>query len=80
MIVFWICLGLVSLAVAGWAARSSLLRAHLRGRGSDPGVWGNKWEHMADQGFGQSWNDDGSGGRRASRLESRFTRRNQGRL
>ena len=80
MVIFWISLGVVLLAIGVWAARSPLMRAHFRGRGSDPAQWGNKWEHMADLGFGQSWNDDGTGGKRDSKLDSRFTRRRQERL
>jgi hypothetical protein len=74
--VFYIFLGLLGLGVAWWAFHSPVIRALLRGRGSDPGQWGNRFDHLADQGFGNSWNDDGGGGStRSSRITSRHTRR-----
>jgi hypothetical protein len=73
--VFDVFVGVVLLAIVLWAVRSPLIRAHLRGRGGDPGQWGSRLDHLADQGYGQSWNDDGRGGRRPSRLDSKHQRR-----
>jgi hypothetical protein len=74
--VFYVFLGLVFLGIVFWATRSPVVRQLLRGRGTDPGQWGSRLDHLADQGTGGSGiNDDGSGGRRASRIQSKHTRR-----
>jgi hypothetical protein len=62
-------------AVAWWVARSPVLRAMLRGHGTDPGQWGTWQDHLDDLGVGPSWRSDGSGGRRETRVYSEHTRR-----
>jgi hypothetical protein len=62
-------------AVTWWVARSPVLRAMLRGRGTDPGQWGTWQDHLDDLGVGPSWRSDGSGGRRETRVYSKHTRR-----
>ena len=72
--VFFLFLGVVVLALALWAIRSPLVKAHLRGHGSDPGKWGSQLDHLAERGFEPSWNDDGGGGHRESHVQSKHTR------
>jgi hypothetical protein len=70
--------GLVALAVlvlAIWLARSPITRQMIRGQGVDPGQWGSWQDHLEDMGVGPSWRSDGSGGRRETKLYSRYTRR-----
>jgi len=72
--VFYAFLGVLVLALVLWAIRSPLVKAHLRGRGSDPGKYRSGWDDLADRGFEPSWNDDGNGGRRESNVQSKHPR------
>jgi hypothetical protein len=74
MFVYGLC-ALAGLALAVWLVRSPVTRQILRGRGVDPGQWGTWQDHLEDMGVGPSWRSDGSGGRRETRLYSRYTRR-----
>jgi hypothetical protein len=68
-------LGLLALSLAWGVARSPVTRQILRGQGIDPGQWGSWQDHLEDMGVGPSWRSDGSGGRRETRLYSKYTRR-----
>jgi hypothetical protein len=68
-------LAVVGLPTAWWILRSPVLRQMVRGKGVDPGQWGSWQDHLEDIGVGPSWRSDGSGGRRETRLYSRYTRR-----
>ena len=63
------------LAVAAWILRSPVLKALLRGRGTDPSQWGSWQEHLENDGLGSSWRSDGYGGVRETKVQSRHTRR-----
>lgn len=73
--IFYSFLGLAVLGVATLIVRSPTFKAMMRGRGTDPGNFGNQLDHLYDQGSGTGWNDDGSGGRRDSRRDSPQSRR-----
>ena len=73
--VFYSIVGVLAAGVLFGLLRSPLMRAHLRGHGSDPAQWGSQMDHHAERGFGQSWNDDGVGGKRDSQIQSKHTRR-----
>ena len=73
--VFYSIVGILVAGLLFLLFRSPLMRAHLRGHGSDPGQWGSHWDHLAEGGTGQSWNDDGVGGKRDSQIQSKHTRR-----
>jgi hypothetical protein len=73
--VFYSFLGLVLLGVGTLIVRSPTFKALMRGRGTDPGKFGNHLDHLFDQGSGTGWNDDGSGGRRQSRRDPPQARR-----
>ena len=64
-----------ALALGWWLLRSPVVRALLRGRGTDPGQFGSWMDHLDDIGLGPSWRSDGSGGVRETRVQSRHTRR-----
>jgi hypothetical protein len=66
---------LVGLALAVWLVRSPITKQMLRGQGVDPGQWGTWQDHLEDMGVGPSWRSDGSGGRRETKLYSKYTRR-----
>ncbi len=72
---FYVVVAIGALMVAVWVLRSPVLRAMVRGRGTDPSQWGSWQEHLEDDGLGPSWRSDGSGGRRETKLYSRHTRR-----
>jgi hypothetical protein len=72
--VFYSILGILAAGVLFGLFRSPLMRAHLRGRGSDPGKWGSGWDHLVERGSEPSWNDDGGGGHRDSHIQSKHTR------
>jgi hypothetical protein len=72
---FYGFLGLVGLALAIWILRSPVLKAFLRGRATDPGQFGSWMDHLDDIGLGTSWRNDGRGGVRESRIQSKHTRR-----
>ena len=74
-LLFYVLLGLAALALAWWLVRSPVLRAMLRGRGTDPAQFGSWQDHLDDIGLGPSWRSDGSGGARESRVLSKHTRR-----
>ena len=67
--------GLIALALGWWLSRSPVLRQMLRGQGTDPGQWGTWQDHLEDMGVGPSWRSDGSGGRRETKVYSKYTRR-----
>ena len=73
--VVYVLLALGGLALAAWLIRSPILRQMLRGQGVDPGQWGTWQDHLEDMGVGPSWRTDGSGGRRETKLYSKYTRR-----
>jgi hypothetical protein len=74
--IFYLFLAICGLGLAYRAIRSPVVRQLRRGRGTDPAQWGSRLDHLADQGTGgSSILDDGSGGRRASRIQSKHTRR-----
>jgi hypothetical protein len=68
-------LGSVVVAVLVWAVRSPVVRALVRGHGTDPAQWGSWQDHLEDNGLGVSWRSDGSGGTRESKVQSKHTRR-----
>ncbi len=72
---FYAFLGLVALATSWLFAQSPVLRALLRGRGTDPGQFGTAADHIEDIGLGVSWRSDGRGGQRESKILSKHTRR-----
>ncbi len=72
---FYGLLAVAGLALAVWLARSPVLRQMIRGQGVDPGQWGSWQEHLEDMGVGPSWRSDGRGGRRETKLYSKYTRR-----
>jgi hypothetical protein len=74
-VLFYALMGLVALVLAWSLVRSPVVRAMLRGRSTDPGQWGSWQDHLEDIGLGPSWRSDGSGGRRESRIYSKYTRR-----
>ena len=74
MIVYAV-LALAVLTLVCWLARSPVLRQMRRGQGIDPGQWGTWQDHLEDMGVGPSWRSDGSGGRRETKLYSKYTRR-----
>lgn len=65
----------VGLPLAWWVGRSPVLRAMIRGRGTDPGQFGSWQDHLDDIGLGVSWRSDGYGGERESKIHSKHTRR-----
>ena len=73
-VLFYVLAGFLALAVGWWLAHSPVLRALLRGRGTDPGQFGTWQDHLDDIGLGPSWRSDGSGGVRESRVQSKHTR------
>jgi hypothetical protein len=73
--VFYAGLALAGLVALVLFLRSPVLRAMLRGRGTDPGQFGTWQDHLEDMGLGPSWRSDGSGGRRETRVYSKHTRR-----
>jgi hypothetical protein len=73
--IFYGLLTLAGLGLGGWLVRSPVLRQMLRGQGVDPGQWGTWQDHLEDNGVGPSWRSDGSGGRRETKLYSKYTRR-----
>ena len=73
--VFYIFLGLVLLGAVLLVVRSPTFKAMMRGRGADPGRFGNQFDHLMDRGSGTGWNDDGSGGRRDSQRDPPQSRR-----
>ena len=68
-------LALIGVPLAWWILQSPVLRAFLRGRGTDPGQFGTWQDHLDDLGLGTSWRSDGYGGRRESQVMSKHTRR-----
>jgi hypothetical protein len=66
---------LAALSVAGWIVRSPVLKAMLRGHGTDPSQWGSWQDHLENDGLGPSWRYDGHGGTRETKVNSRHTRR-----
>jgi hypothetical protein len=72
---FYGFLGVAGLALGVWLVRSPILRQMMRGQGIDPGQWGSWQDHLEDMGVGPSWRSDGSGGRRETKLYSKYTRR-----
>jgi hypothetical protein len=72
---FYGMLGVAGLSLVIWLARSPILRQMIRGSGVDPGQWGSWQDHLEDIGVGPSWRSDGSGGRRETKLYSKYTRR-----
>jgi hypothetical protein len=73
--VFYVLLGLVAVGLAWSLLRSPVLRQMIRGKGVNPGQWGTWQDHLEDMGVGPSWRSDGSGGRRETKLYSKYTRR-----
>jgi len=72
--IFYVFLGVVVVALGAWFMRSAMFRQLRRGHGSDPAQWGNRLDHLFDQGTGgQAIGDDGSGGTRESRIQSKHT-------
>ena len=67
--------GALTLALGWWATRSPVLRAWVRGHGTDPGQFGSWMDHLDDIGLGVSWRSDGYGGDRESKIHSKHTRR-----
>jgi hypothetical protein len=65
----------VGLSLAWWIGRSPVLRALIRGQGTDPGQFGSWQDHLDDIGTGPSWRSDGYGGRRETQIYSKHTRR-----
>jgi hypothetical protein len=45
----------VGLSLAWWIGRSPVLRALIRGQGTDPGQFGSWQDHLDDTGTGPSW-------------------------
>ena len=72
---FYVFLGLVALATSWSFSQSPVLRALLRGRGTDPGQFGTAADHIEDIGLGVSWRSDGRGGLRESQVIAKHTRR-----
>jgi hypothetical protein len=68
-------LGILGGAVLTWALRSPVVRALVRGRGTDPAQWGSWQDHLEDNGLGVSWRSDGTGGTRETKVQSKHTRR-----
>ncbi len=62
---------MVVLAVGTWLFRSPVTKQFLRGRGTDPGQFGSRLDHLEDLGSGTGWNDDGAGGKRDSHRDSK---------
>ena len=50
--VFYVVVSLVGLTLAGWVLRSPVLRAMLRGRGTDQAQFGSWQDHLDDIGLG----------------------------
>ncbi|HEY3530709.1 MAG TPA: hypothetical protein VGK78_16295 [Nocardioides sp.] len=73
--IFYAVLGVAALSLVVWLARSPVLWALLRGRGTDPSQWGTWMDHLDDIGLGVSWRNDGYGGRRETKVLSKHTRR-----
>jgi hypothetical protein len=73
--IFYGLFTLAGLALAVWLVRSPITKQMLRGQGVDPGQWGTWQDHLEDMGVGPSWRSDGSGGRRETKLYSKYTRR-----
>lgn len=74
--IFYSFLGIMLVVFGAWFMRSAMFKQLRRGHGSDPGQWGNRLDHLADQGTGgQAIGDDASGGTRESRIQSKHTRR-----
>ncbi len=73
--VFYVFLGLVLLTVGFCVVRSNVFKQWMHGHGGDPGRWGSTWDHVAEQGMGTSWNDDGGNGQRDTHIEPKHTRR-----
>jgi hypothetical protein len=73
--VFYSCLGSVATILAICLVRSPVLRAMLRGQGTDPSKFGSWQDHLDDIGLGPSWRSDGYGGVRETKVESLHTRR-----
>ena len=73
--IFYSFLGLVLLSVVTLVVRSPTFKALMRGRGTDPAKFGTPLDPLYDRGSGTGWNDDGSGGRRASKRDSPQSRR-----
>ena len=74
-VLVYVLFGLAALALSWWLVRSPVIRAMLRGSTTDPGQWGSWQDHLEDIGLGPSWRSDGSGGRRETRVYSKYTRR-----
>ena len=74
--IFYSVLGVIVIALVVWFLRSAMFKQSRRGHGSDPSRWGTRLEHLANQGnAGHRIGDDGSGGTRATRIQSKHTRR-----
>jgi hypothetical protein len=67
--------GLMASALAWWLLRSPVLRAFIRGHGTDPAQFGSWQDHLDDIGLGPSWRSDGYGGTRETKIQSKHTRR-----
>jgi hypothetical protein len=65
----------LALLILGWAVRSPVVRAMVRGHTTDPAQWGSWQDHLDDQGLGVSWRSDGWGGTRETKVQSKHTRR-----
>jgi hypothetical protein len=74
-VVFYVFLGLVLLGVVFLVVRSPTFKAIVRGRGADPGRFGNQFDHLMDRGSGTGWRDDGGGGKRDSQRDPPQSRR-----
>ena len=68
-------LAVAALGLGLWIGRSPVLRAMIRGRGTDPGQFGSWQDHLDDIGTGVSWRSAGYGGRRETQIYSKHTRR-----
>ena len=73
--IVYVVVVLVALELTWWLCHSRVVRAMLRGRGTDPSQFGSWQDHLDDIGLGPSWRSDGSGGVRESRVQSKHTRR-----
>ena len=74
-VILYALLAVFALGLAWWIGRSPILRAMMRGRGTDPGQFGSWMDHLDDIGTGVSWRSDGYGGRRETQIYSKHTRR-----
>ena len=76
VVIFYAVLAVIAMALGVWFMRSAMFKQLRRGHGSDPSQLGSRLDHHANQGTsGQRIGDDGSGGTRQSRIQSKHTRR-----